>query len=210
MNAKRLFDPYTQTWHQPGQLKPLEFRCGYCDQMVASDKGYKITKKGAGQHEPQVGAIYICPNCYRPSTSFPHEEIWPSAALGESVSSVPTKTYELYLEARRCTAASAHTAAVLLCRKILMHLAVEKGAPEGKTFFSYVEYLADNNYVPPDGKGWVDHIRKKGNEATHEIVVMEREDAGDLLAFVAMLLRIIYEFPAKIAASSTPPSSGKS
>jgi Domain of unknown function (DUF4145) len=46
-----------------------------------------------------------------------------------------------------------------------------------------VEYLANNGYVPPNGKGWVDHIRKKGNEATHEIILMKREDALELMAF---------------------------
>jgi len=59
-------------------------------------------------------------------------------------------------------------------------------------------YLADNNYVPPDGKGWVDHIRKKGNEANHEIVIMSKEEAFELLSFVEMLLKIVYEFPARI------------
>ncbi|MBK9304696.1 MAG: DUF4145 domain-containing protein [bacterium] len=62
----------------------------------------------------------------------------------------------------------------------------------------YVQFLADNNYVPPDAKGWVDHIRKKGNEANHEITVMIREDAEDLLSFIEMLLKVIYEFPATI------------
>jgi len=78
-----------------------------------------------------------------------------------------------------------------------MHIAVKKGAPEGGTFVSYVNYLSDNHYVPPDAKDWVDHIRTKGNEANHEIVLMTKEDAEDLVAFVEMLLRIMFEFPHK-------------
>jgi hypothetical protein len=61
-----------------------------------------------------------------------------------------------------------------------------------------VEYLSDQNYVPPDGKGWVDHIRKKSNEANHEIVIMKKEDALDLISFIEMLLRLIYEFPSRL------------
>jgi hypothetical protein len=34
---------------------------------------------------------------------------------------------------------SAFTSAVLTCRKLLMHLAVEKGAQPGKSFLEYVE-----------------------------------------------------------------------
>jgi len=44
----------------------------------------------------------------------------------------------------------------------------------------------------------VDHIREKGNEATHEILLMSREDAEDLIEFTEMLLRVVYEFPAKV------------
>jgi len=81
----------------------------------------------------------------------------------------------------------------------LMHIAVDKGAPAGKTFIEYVEYLADNHYVPLNGKIWVDHIRTKGNEANHEINIMAKADALNLINFIEMLLRIIYEFPSRIA-----------
>ena len=42
--------------------------------------------------------------------------------------------------------------------------------------------------------------RKKGNEATHEIAIMNQPDAKELLSFVEMLLRFIYEFPSMIPA----------
>jgi hypothetical protein len=87
-----------------------------------------------------------------------------------------------------------------------MHIAVEKGASTGKSFLEYVEFLAQQNYVPPNGKGWVDYIRKKGNEANHEIKVMSSEDAADLITFLEMLLKFIYEFPAKVQPPPAPVS----
>lgn len=93
---------------------------------------------------------------------------------------------------------SAHTATALLCRKLLMYVAVEKGAEEGKSFQYYVTYLADNHYVPPDGRAWVDHIRVRGNDATHQITIIAREDAEQLVIFTAMLLRQIYEFAGRL------------
>jgi hypothetical protein len=68
---------------------------------------------------------------------------------------------------------------------------------------AYVEHLAASGYVPPHGKGWVDHIRKKGNEANHEIVLMEKDDAQELISFVEMLLKFIYEFPSRIPSSGS-------
>jgi hypothetical protein len=52
--------------------------------------------------------------------------------------------------------------------------------------------------VPPNGRGWVDHIRTKGNEANHEIVLMSAEDALELISFSEMLLKFIYEFPSRV------------
>ena len=84
-----------------------------------------------------------------------------------------------------------------------MHIAVEKGAPEGMKFIQYVEYLSNENYVPPDGKGWVDYIRQKSNEANHEIVLMTEEEATDLINFSEMLLRFVYEFPSKVTPTTS-------
>lgn len=87
-----------------------------------------------------------------------------------------------------------------------MNIAVSQGAKEGLSFAKYVDHLASNGYVPPNGKTWVDHIRKKGNEATHEIPDMSRDDAVDLITFTEMLLKFIYEFPNRVP-TPTPPAS---
>jgi hypothetical protein len=125
---------------------------------------------------------------------------------------VPTAVGSLYDEARGCITGNYHTAAILLCRKILMHIAVEKGAKEGLRFIEYIDHLANSGYVPPNGKPWVDHIRQKGNEANHELVIMAREDATLLLTFLEMLLRFIYEFPNSIPKTPSlprrPPGNG--
>ncbi|GAE92941.1 hypothetical protein JCM21714_1967 [Gracilibacillus boraciitolerans JCM 21714] len=41
----------------------------------------------------------------------------------------------------------------------------------------------------------MDHIRKKGNEANHELPDMQEDDAEELLKFTEMLLRFVYELP---------------
>ncbi len=141
--------------------------------------------------------IYICSFCRRP-TYFEAGQQTPGAPFGSDVASVPDDVQKLYEEARRCMTANAFTGAVLLCRKILMNVAVSKGAAEGEQFIKYVEHLDTKGYVPPDGKKWVDHLRQKGNEATHEIKQMWQHDADKLITFTEMLLRFVYEFPAKV------------
>jgi hypothetical protein len=86
----------------------------------------------------------------------------------------------------------------MILRKVLMHIAVDKGAQPDQTFAEYVNSLADKGYVPPDGRGWVDHIRTKGNEANHELPQTTEADAEELIDFLELLLRFAYDMPARV------------
>lgn len=195
----RFFDEGRFNWRSLQDLPNQSFTCGFCSTSVSSVKGYKLGQNGDGSGS-QVGSSYICPNCGGPTFFSPLRGRYPSPALGNQVKHVPPDLDALYEEARRCSSQNCFTGAVLLCRKMLMNIAVQQGATEGLKFIEYVSYLADKGFVPPNGKHWVDHIRKKGNEATHEIAIMVEQDAKDLISFIEMLLRFIYEFPSMIPA----------
>lgn len=193
----KFFEPPAMNWQGLHTLPAVSYKCGFCSDKVSSEKGYKIGdhKDGSGA---QRGAIYICPNCQGPTFFTPNKGQIPGGAIGSSVANVPTALNTFYEEARRCITQNCNTAAVLLCRKMLMNIAVEQKAEEGKTFLQYVEFLSSQGYIPPNGKQWVDHIRKKGNEANHEITLMTERDAKELLVFIEMLLKFIYEFPSMV------------
>ncbi len=167
------------------------FTCGSCGTFVASERGY----------QGDAGVIYVCPFCDTPTVFLEDGRQIPGVAPVGDVQSLPPDVAALYREARGSLAASAPTAAVLTCRKLLMSIAVAQSAPEGQSFLEYVQHLADAGYVPAGGKGWVDHLRQKGNEANHEIRLMTQTDAEELISFLEMLLKFIYEFPARVPAS---------
>lgn len=181
---------FVGNWQSLSTNPPKTYVCGYCGDKVSSNLGYY----GADSHQA-VRFIYICPSCNGP-TLFTHAgKRFPGHAPGNYVAHVPDELTKLYNEARYSAAVGAYTGVVLICRKMLMNISVSEGAEEGKSFVYYVEYLADKGYVPPNGKVWVDYIRKRGNEANHEIDLMTEEDAISLITFIEMLLRFIYEFP---------------
>lgn len=177
-------------WNEPKRAHGRQYTCAFCGNRVGPSMGYP---NGRGD----ALAILICPTCDKP-TYFEGPTQTPAPLMGNDVKNVPTGIKSLYNEARACTGTKAYTAAVLACRKILMHIAVDKGATPGAKFIEYVEYLGNKHYVPPGSEDWVDHIRNKGNEANHEIAIMTDADALDLISFVEMLLRLIYEFPGRI------------
>lgn len=187
-------------WRNIGTEKSFSYTCGYCSESVASEKAFVGHRKDFQQRTVPGGKIYICHSCSGP-TFFDElsGEQFPGASFGNDVKNISDKgVEELYKEARNCYSSNSFTGVVLSCRKLLMHIAVSKGANTSLSFIEYVEFLSTNNFIPPDAKDWVDHIRLKGNEANHEIVIMKKEDAEDLLSFIEMLLKIIYEFPANI------------
>jgi hypothetical protein len=186
-------------WHNSiSPIEPRGYTCSYCGKHTGPNTGF-FTKGGAPQR-----FIYLCTFCDKPTFFDGDQKQYPGAPFGNPVASLPKDVEALYIEARSAMTVNSFTSVVLTCRKILMHIAVEKGAPEGQTFKQYVQHLADEGYVPPGGEGWVDHIRDKGNDANHEIILMSQPDAGQLMAFLEMLLKFVYEFPALVPAPPIP------
>ncbi|CAN5685028.1 hypothetical protein BH23GEM9_BH23GEM9_13910 [soil metagenome] len=185
-------------WQATKTFTGRAYLCSYCDNRVASVKGFSSSNPEA--------RIRICPLCCEPTyfTGRGAEQI-PGVKIGETVQNVPPDIDRIYEEARACYSVSGYTAAVMLCRKVLMNVAVAEDAEEGKTFAAYVDYLGDNGFVPPKGRGWIDHIRTKGNEANHEIPAMTEADAQELIHFTGMLLKFIYELPARLPAATVSP-----
>lgn len=180
-------------WERYDEIPLNRYKCGYCGHSVASNQGLQ-----GRDHVGNRIATALCPNCNSPTLITPWKQV-PGPLYGAEIEGIDDESVgQLYEEARACMAASAYTAAVLACRKILMHVAVAKGAERNRSFVDYVTYLADSGYVPPDGRPWLDAIREAGNQANHEIVIANRDRASEVLSFVEMLLRLVFELPHRI------------
>ena len=193
---------YPIVWQGLGALPARQYVCGFCGASVAPDRGWQALVRGPNT---PGGFIYVCHHCQGPTFIDTANRQVPGTPCGAPVEDITDQGIaRLYDEARQAAAANAFTAAVLCCRKVLMHVAVEKGAKAGASFLSYVEHLAATGYIPPGAREWVDHIRTKSNEANHEILLMSRADAEELLSFTGMLLKVVYEFPGAMKKKLAP------
>jgi hypothetical protein len=190
---KRIVDV---SWAHVNQTDSRKFVCAYCGNQVASEKGWQ----GTSRHTNMPHAfLRICPECSAPTLLVGSDQV-PASSYGNAVKHLPSDIEQLYEEARSSIGAGAPTAAVMSCRKLLMHVAVEKGATAGDTFQNYVKFLADNHFVPAGASDWVDKIRTEGNEANHQIVIKTAAQAREMIDFSEMLLKVIYEYPTKAKA----------
>lgn len=198
-----------RAWNNPTAMAPLTFVCGYCGDKVGGREGWVSAVHTIANGQAR---IYICPSCTWPTFTIVDVppgsngnliEQHPSPAYGEDVSEVPPDVLAVYDEARRCFKVAAFSATTMLCRKLLMNVAAKQGANPGESFVKYIDYLEKNGYIAPTNRGWIDEIRKVGNEANHELPPSSKEDAQAMLEFSEMLLKTVYEYPARAARKST-------
>lgn len=102
-------------------------------------------------------------------------------------------------EIRECLGVGAYTAAVMLCRKLLMHVAVAHDLPPknakgfAPTFAQSVDHLLQAGVITARMKPWIERIKDVGNEANHEIAPVGKESALDVATFTQKLLELAYE-----------------
>ena len=161
-----------------------QHKCGHCGLDVAGI----VVASYSTRNIRWVG----CPACLKGSV-VNSDVITPTPFLGDDVQGLEDPIKGAYLEARKSLSSKSYTACVLMCRKILMNVAVNKDAPQKKQFIDYVNYLVEKGHITPTMQVWVDKIREIGNEATHEIPPPDDEKANTALTFTALLLRNVYE-----------------
>jgi hypothetical protein len=164
-------------WKGVQQVTTRTYRCGFCDKEVASERGWEsveattLRPQGAARKIP-VAAVRICPSCAQPTyltLQKPNTLQVPGPRILGPVKHAPKDVDALYEEARSAHTSHAFTAAVLTCRKILMHVAVSFGAKDGLRFIEYVECLDRGDYLGKSGEDWVDLIRTRSNDANHRL-----------------------------------------
>jgi len=163
------------------------YKCATCGRDVS---GAVVAKTTSVAH---VVRWLQCPNCSDGAVQRMDGNIYPGVAFGMKLEGLPGEVEAAYTEARNCMVVDAYGACELVCRKILMCVAVEKGAKEGEPFSSYLTYLGERGFITDAMMGWVEIIRENGNKATHKIEKVAKERAESTIMFTAELLRIVYE-----------------
>ena len=114
----------------------------------------------------------------------------------------------VWKEVRECLGVGAYTAAVMMCRKLLFHVAVAHELPakdakdRAPSFVEAVQHLESEGLISKRMRPWVDRIKDVGNDANHEITPITEDVAMDVATFTEQLLRLTYEMPALMGADT--------
>lgn len=184
---------YVLAWHH--------YYCSYCDSYTTGHIVAFYPANTNGTYTSKVEEVkrmwLVCSNsdCNKASI-YEDGSIYPPGKFGETVKHLTEDVAKAYDEARNCFGIGAYTACELLCRKILMYVACDKGAEEGKQFAHYIDFLEEKQLITSQMKPWIKKIKDNGNNSTHELKPREQKSAESTLSFTAHLLKIIYEFEA--------------
>lgn len=172
-------------------MATLSIICGNCGQGVAATLLNSSSVPPLGSP-----AWLLCPACGDGSVRTKFGAVWPVAPAGGSVADLPEDVAQAWREARAAHAVAAYTASEIMCRKILMHLAVDVAKSKaGGTFKSYVEDLDKAGYVSPGFRPSIEKVKDRGNAANHDLPASTEADSLVTLKITEHLLRGIYEIP---------------
>lgn len=121
---------------------------------------------------------------------------------------------DAWQEVRACLSVGAFTSAVMMARKLLLHVAVSHGMEakgengHAPTFKAAVDHLLEAGIITSKMRPWIDRIKDVGNEANHEITPVTQQVGMDVAKFMEQLLRLAYEMDALIAGGSSETDQG--
>jgi hypothetical protein len=182
----------SEAWHN--------YTCGHCGVNVNGKVLVRVST-------PDCNIKWlICTNCSDGSVLTKDNTLLPNVRFGPGIQGLPNEIASAYDEARDCYSIKAYTACEIMCRKILMHVGVDKGCAEGKSFVDYIDFIESKNYITPVMKPWVNLIRKHGNSSTHKLVPADPARSESTLMFTAELLKIVYEMDYIARKYAAPPN----
>lgn len=178
-------------WGNLDKGKTFSIICWNCNNKVASEKYYYSYDSINHLYKSH---IFICPHCNAPIILDDEQKNILLPLPGKEINKLSENINIVYSEIRKCMQGGCFNGAIMLMRKLIMHIAVEEGADEGKKFIEYIDFLCDNHIVPPKSKNKADSIRSLGNATNHEIENRTQEEAQNCFEFIELLLKVNYEF----------------
>lgn len=176
-------------WNNISKINSKSFICWNCNKEVASENVYFSYSRPRNRSH-----IYICHFCNAPTIIDDESKLVLLPLPGKEIKKLPGNLEIIYSEIRKCMQSRCFNGAIMLMRKLIMHIAVEEGGEEGKSFAEYVDFLCDNNIVPKKSKNKADSVRTLGNSTNHEIENRTQEEAQNCFEFIELLLKVNYEF----------------
>lgn len=172
----------------------LTWLCGHCNQTVAALPIASHPSTADADQAP-VSTFLACPSCGK-GTVRVLGQTFPPSLQARPIEHVDEEVAQTWHEVRLAHAVGAYTGAVILCRKLLMHMACDRtGADAGLKFVDYIDILINSGELPKSHQDLLHSVREAGNRATHLLESVNRHDATLTIRITEACLFNLYEIP---------------
>jgi len=132
----------------------LIIKCGNClTNTSLSNYEFAVAVALDIEDDEENYIMAVCPNCKyftinNLDTDEPISLVLNSSVHNEIINKIFDEFLKkLFLEFNQAYSYNLNSAATLLARKILMHIAVSEGAKENENFVYYINYIAEQNLI---------------------------------------------------------------
>ena len=182
--------------------------CPDCNSIVETEVlfeySHSIEHKDEFQCEGKIVKLAKCINCENPillSEDFLEVEdhYYPQGVSqlypeneSELIANAPQKIIKPYREAKKCYRANAYEACVIMCRKGIEAICIDKGETKGN-LNNKLKNLKTNGLLEDTFFNWSNELREIGNLGAHSHdVEITKQDAEDTLEFFEALILYLY------------------
>lgn len=180
--------------------------CGWCGKEAWLELGPE--RSGLVKTGSAAAGAYLCGGCRSPSMVMWHwhdlEEQWirfmvlpsPRAVADDDL---PPGIREEHEEAHDCLHGGQYKASMLMARAALQHACRSLGA-DGRGLKAELDDLVEKGAITRDLRAFADEVRLLGNDVAHppeDIMVVERDEAEELLEYLDGFLQTTLVLPAK-------------
>lgn len=98
-------------------------------------------------------------------------------------------------EAKKCFSVSAFSATVVMARRAVESICIDKGANKGNPLHKQIEEIRQKGIITEDLKEWATEVRYTGNTGAHAGMQPTRQDAESILHLAEQFAHVIYVLP---------------
>lgn len=123
------------------------------------------------------------------------KKIYPAPEPSPTDNRIPKIIRQDILEAKLCYNVSAFNATVVMARRAIESICIDKGADKSKNLFQQINEIRNLGIITEELKSWATEIRFVGNDGAHPGDLVEKEDAEVILKLSEQFAQVIYVLP---------------
>lgn len=182
--------------------------CTQCNSIVETEVIHNYHIEQRCNEDLQGGGVLVklsrCLRCRNPflseiDYSYIEDNYWESSNIqlypnteNEAIKNCPKIVINPYQEALKCYRAHAYDACVIICRKGIEAICIDKGEEKGN-LVTKLKNLKDKGILEGTLFKWTDELRLIGNDGAHSHEqIVTQQDAKDALDFFDALITYLY------------------